>query len=1655
MTLADTTTAQVQILATRGYQQEMLEESLRRNIVIALDTGAGKTHIAVLRLKLEAERESRKVSWFLVPTVALAQQQQTVIATHVPVPVGLISGVNEPDQWKDPALWRRVLDSYRIIVSTPDVLLNALRHGYVHLGRDIGFLVFDEAHHAADRHSYNLVMREFYAGLPPRAAAGHANADVRPMILGLTASPIFGGDAEMSLRQIERNLDATVCAPLRYRSELEGFVHRPIFKHVIYAEPTNLFGGTPPSRNLRSLKYVVASLEIEEDPWVIDRRATLGRLEPGPDRTRIDQRLSRAIDKRDTFAHKGLRDFERAAEDICSDLGEWAADWYIQQVWEQAMRPDDLFPEFSFSSSESERKYLLKNLARIEITPVPEGDEDGPADILRRTSDKVDKLVDVLLGEKAFFEGLGMEYRGLVFVTRRDAVLALTAVLARHPRTAHVLNVGSLLGESGNSRRRSFLDITRRLLRLPANKTLDAFRIGDLNLIVATSVAEEGLDIQACCNVVRWDPPANMVSWTQSRGRARQERSSFIVMLSDSLARAADVRRWAELEHRMTVLYNTNQELRALMADDSRLEDDDTDDLRFTVEATGAILTGNSAIEHIVHFCSILPYPGQGNHSALFDIDPPDYPSEWHAVGGPRELYTGPYGCTLTLPKLVDPRFRVFSTPCIHPTKIKARRHVAFQAYRTLFDNGLLNEHLLPLTSVLEPEMEGEVRTLLQEVEQRDGTARVSSQMDPWRVSRTADERLWWSTIWEVDGLPPLRLFTQTAPPSFRDDEFPLIHTRENPPSKVRIRTEGTPVTADDDDGILSRARIFTRRFFWPLFGNRMKWDQMDFVHLFLPVDESLTVWDERRAALLSDPTFSEDGGRTLFAPFPWWEQRYGHVDDVPVTVVTGKGFGQKPFQFIRWKNEPVNADERDDIMRRYVRVEDDDGSTTFDIAYPLIEARSFSKRNFLKPIPAESKGLDAASQRPDLLLKEFSLVALISSHETQYALWAPSIIRHLQMASTAFSMRKTLFADTPLADIPLYLLMEASTTSAAQERSHYQRLETLGDTVLKYTVSIQLLSAHPLWHEGYLARRKDHAVSNANLSKMAAKRELYRWIIRDSFVPKRWRPRLASDTVGFLFEEEPGLSPVPEMMVMTAKQERKASVARNLSTKVLADVVEALIGAAYLHGGFALGTECMKVFDLGLSWNPLPQCIDAMYARVTEFDRYPPQITIVENILGYTFRRKAIAVEALTHASYQSDLELETISYERMEFLGDAVLDMLVTDYLYHAPGKEYSPGQIHLIKSAVVNAHFLAMLCLRASAVLLAVMPSWSQHDGVTVKDDAQRAYLWQCLLHSSVRVMDEQRATFARWERLGGQDEIEAALAEGKAFPWSALTSLQAPKLLSDMFESLLGAVYLDSLGDLDVTREVLRRLGHWEVLERIVARDMDVQHPVSRLYLWASRRHEHVKCGPPEKDGKTVRCSVFWDGFEVAKVEDEWRGRISQENTRFAVAEKAITLLEDPVSLLRIWLAKRDRSIEYSMSVVTGVPTCAAIVDGITVATVQSHDGSLSEEEMKRGAAAEALKKLEAPVHWLAFLSVQHRLEVAYEIYEEEGLKVCCVFVDGCEAGRVEYPANGPSPVVTEGGMTAAAAKKAIEYLDQWVVMDTATDKWEFASDSDWA
>ncbi|KAH9936593.1 P-loop containing nucleoside triphosphate hydrolase protein [Fomitopsis serialis] len=1476
------------VFHTRSYQQELLEESLRSNLIIALDTGSGKTHIAVLRMKHEAEREPRKVSWFFAPTVALVEQQCDVIRKAIPVPVCMISGASEPNQWKDRDLWRRVLESHRIIVSTPQVLLDALLHGYVDLGMDIGLLVYDEAHHAIAKHPYNMIMQQFYFNLNKRTRNSGSYDRARPMVLGLTASPIYGGNPDAAFDKLEHNLDSIIRSSRMHREELAQYVHRPVFKHVLHSSPSYDWE-TLPSYNTFSLKTVVDSLNIEHDPYVQSMRGQLARAHSAEERHRIDQKLSKVIHKADTFTHRGLRDFLRAAEEICMELGEWAADWYIVKVIEQARRAANPYNNIMTSWQANEKRYLLDNLDKVNVVPV----STDPDEIRHMLTPKVQALVSCLVTEEEDFRLADETYSGLIFVTRRDTVIALAEVLSRLPETAQLFRIGCLLGSSSSFKRHSFLDITREIVKESQVNTLAEFRGGDKNLIVSTSVAEEGIDIQACGSVIRFDAPPNVVSWAQSRGRARQQRSSFIMMLEQDSQHEQDIQKWIGIEQQMMDLYTDPNRV----APETFEEDDDHDERTYLVESTGAVLTLDSVTSHLNHFCSVLPNASYGGQHALYDLDPPDYPEDWHSQQDRLKdmpPYQGPWGATVTLPRCLPSHLRKFATPREHKTKRSAQKHAAFNAYVALHEAKLLNDHLLPLMSAIEPDKGEEVKKLLADIEKRAGTEKVSIQTDPWAPK--ADEDTWWKAEMVIDGLPALTMLTPNPLPAFAEEEMPTIYIPGRGATHVLVRPMGK---VGQDEAYLERARTYSHRMFSTLYFARMKPDDRAFAYLFLPAEEGPDEhsWEDRRKWMQERIDRGTDVRleTNTRANADMLRQQYGLPTDLAL-IRPNEKFG-KPFQFVRWFNGPLSTEDEDKLRERY------DGFPDATTTYPLLQVKEFPQRaNFLAPLASDTAGL--GRDEAVYLLPKYTTVELVSKEDLQYAMYLPSILRWMSNALTVVSLRNELLPADSVAKVAFDLLRIATTAPVAQEMMvndqplNYQRLETLGDCVLKCLTSTQLFADHPFWHEGYLARRKDHAVSNVQLAKAAIEKGLYKWIIRDRFVPRKWKPRYLSDSVVNEPEPEPESKPEPKPAEEETKDEgnkkkRKKKQTQELSTKVLADVVESLLGAAYEHGGFDLAVECAALFGLGLSWKKLTTHIDEVLARHEELDVPPPQLTLVERMIGYNFTRKALLIQALTHASYTGDLA--TMSYERLEFLGDCALDMIVTDMLYHAEGWNYKPGHMHLRKEGLVNSHFLAYFCLKTFTTCESPNPSWSPTSGVTVGTEEQKIYLWQCLLHSSHRVLEDQNVTSTRFEKIG--PEIEKALKQKTIYPWAALTSLQAPKFLSDMVESLLGAVFLDSEGDFTAVCDVLRTLGIMDVLERIITRnEMDVLHPISRLSIWAAQQDPQQKVKlAVEKTKGNVSCAVILDGEELLKVTEVYRSRASQEEVRFAAAEQAIKKL----------------------------------------------------------------------------------------------------------------------------------------------------------------
>jgi ERCC4-related helicase len=341
----------------------------------------------------------------------------------------------------------------------------------------------------------------------------------------------------------------------------------------------------PFSTNLASISSIIKSLKIEQDPYVIFLRQQLSLAQPrSPEYYRIDQKLSTTIRNQKTFTLKGLRDFERAASDILYDLGPWAADWYVWRIIERAKDAANPYNNIMTTWKETEKDHLLKILNGIVLTPVSYHADD----IMDESTDKVQQLITTLLNEKLETEERGDIYSCLVFVQRRDSVLAIAEVLNNHPFTEGVFRIGILLGTSDNSHRHSFLDLTRKLARESQEDTMADFRSGELNLIVATAVAEEGLDIQACGSVIRWDLPPNMASWAQSRGRARRKRSTFTLMFPRGGQSQQDVQKWENLERKMVELYNDPS--RDMHVDgDNPSEDDFEEDEIFVVESTGYV----------------------------------------------------------------------------------------------------------------------------------------------------------------------------------------------------------------------------------------------------------------------------------------------------------------------------------------------------------------------------------------------------------------------------------------------------------------------------------------------------------------------------------------------------------------------------------------------------------------------------------------------------------------------------------------------------------------------------------------------------------------------------------------------------------------------------------------------------------------------------------------------------------------------------------------------------------------------------------------------------------------------------------------------------------------------------------------------------------
>jgi dsRNA-specific ribonuclease len=150
--------------------------------------------------------------------------------------------------------------------------------------------------------------------------------------------------------------------------------------------------------------------------------------------------------------------------------------------------------------------------------------------------------------------------------------------------------------------------------------------------------------------------------------------------------------------------------------------------------------------------------------------------------------------------------------------------------------------------------------------------------------------------------------------------------------------------------------------------------------------------------------------------------------------------------------------------------------------------------------------------------------------------------------------------------------------------------------------------------------------VSNFRLCCAALETGLDKFIIKEPFTGRKWRPPYVED---LLEVQEP-----PK---------------REMSTKVLADVVEALIGASMVDGGISKALLCLQIFLPESDWLPLEEQRLTLYNHAPDTE-LPTTLQPLEELIGYAFNKKSLLIEAMTHGSYIAGAQ----SLERSEFLGD-----------------------------------------------------------------------------------------------------------------------------------------------------------------------------------------------------------------------------------------------------------------------------------------------------------------------------------------------------------------------------------------------------------------
>uniref|UniRef100_A0A4W3IN27 RNA helicase n=1 Tax=Callorhinchus milii TaxID=7868 RepID=A0A4W3IN27_CALMI len=500
----------VKDMKLREYQKELARPGIEgKNTIICAPTGCGKTLVAltICEHHLKDMLEEKRKVVFLATTVPIYQQQSRLFTDYFQNTSYKVAGLCGESAEHAPA--QMLVEVNDILIFTPQILLNCLKTSTIPSLSIFTLLIFDECHNTAKSHPYNVLMQQYLD------AKLSTDSEPLPQIVGLTAS-IGVGDAKtvqetmQHIFQICANLDMETISTVRENlTELEKFVFVSEKRKCI----TDPFA---------DIIFGIMELSSFTLYTLFDLADTLSGI---PNRSRGTQKYEQwivEIQKKCKVLQMADVEEERR---ICKALFTYT---------EHLRKYNDTMIINEDARTKDAVEYLDQFINNVkgggfdeterELTALFEENKQRLLEIDQEPKYHNPKLneVEAILNEEYTNKP---DTKTILFVKTRALADALKKWITESP-VLEFLQPELLLGRG----RRDHTPA----MTLPLQKeVLTLFKESSgTKLLIATSVADEGIDIAQCNLVLLYEYVGNVIKMIQTRGRGRAEGSKCILVTS-------------------------------------------------------------------------------------------------------------------------------------------------------------------------------------------------------------------------------------------------------------------------------------------------------------------------------------------------------------------------------------------------------------------------------------------------------------------------------------------------------------------------------------------------------------------------------------------------------------------------------------------------------------------------------------------------------------------------------------------------------------------------------------------------------------------------------------------------------------------------------------------------------------------------------------------------------------------------------------------------------------------------------------------------------------------------------------------------------------------------------------------------------------------